>query len=214
MSFKSGLIIAGGFGTRMLPLTNYIPKSLIEVNKKPLIQHMIDFFKSHKIDTIIVTYGYKAPVLIEYINSEVNLLVNTINKDNAYFLFNTPIKFINEPIIVCPCDLIIDIDLQMLYKEYIQLQEPPLCIIPINANDNADFIHSENGIVTQITRDTPSNICASGIQIINPFKVNAFIKPYNNFYDVWKALIAKKLLFISKIQPQKWQAFDNLKDII
>jgi hypothetical protein len=44
--------------------------------------------------------------------------------------------------------------------------------------------------------------------------VNAFIKPYNNFYDVWKALIAKKLLFISKIQPQKWQAFDNLKDII
>ena len=36
------MILAAGFGKRMLPITNKIPKPLVEVNKKPLLHHIIE----------------------------------------------------------------------------------------------------------------------------------------------------------------------------
>ena len=212
--FSHAVVIAGGFGARMMPLTKYVPKPLIEVNGKPLIQHALDFFKKHKIESITVTYGHKHHLLLDYIGSDVASMVNTIDKDNAYFLFNTIVKYIDKPIIVCPCDLIVDIDMEQLYQEYIQLGEPALGIVPIPASANADFIHSKESRVTKITREDISEVCASGIQILNPAKINRTITPKDNFYDVWMELIKAEAMYITQTQPISWKAFDNLKDII
>ncbi len=215
MNFSNALILAAGFGTRMLPLTNYVPKPLIMVNEKPLIQYTLDFFHKYGISNISTTYGHKADLLVHYLNNRVNLLINTINQDNAYFLFNSVIKHINEPIIVTPCDLIVDINLHALYYEYIQMGSPALCIVPIPSNNNADYIHSnELGEVVEITRNKVSDVCASGIQIINPVMVNDLINPHTNFYDVWMALINKKHLFVAKTKPLMWQSYDNIQDLL
>ena len=39
------IIVAGGLATRMRPITEEIPKCLIDINGKPLIQHQLEFFK-------------------------------------------------------------------------------------------------------------------------------------------------------------------------
>ncbi len=212
--FKSAVIIAGGFGSRMLPLTKYIPKPLVEVDDKPLIQYALDFFKKHEVSNVSVTYGHKASLLLDYLQDGVDTLINTTNRDNAYFLFNTIVKHINEPIIVCPCDLILELDLNQLYQEYVSMGEPALCIVPMAATADADFIHTSQGVVTEITRSRSSNICASGIQVLNPYKINNLIEPKANFYDVWMDLISKQSLFVAQVQPTKWKAFDNIKDIV
>ena len=212
--FSHAVIIAGGFGARMMPLTKYVPKPLIEVDGKPLIQYALDFFKKHEIESITVTYGHKHDLLLDYVGSDVASMINTIDKDNAYFLFNTIVRYIDKPVIVCPCDLIIEIDMEQLYQEYAQLGEPALCIVPIPASANADFIHSKDSQVTKITREDISQVCASGIQIINPAKINRTITPKDNFYDVWMELIKAEAMYITKTQPISWKAFDNLKDII
>ena len=48
------ILLAAGMGTRLRPLTLDTPKSLIEVNKKPLLERQVEFLKEKGIDEIIV----------------------------------------------------------------------------------------------------------------------------------------------------------------
>ena len=48
------IIMAGGFGTRLKPLTNNAPKPMIHVANKPMMEHVIDLLKKHGIDDLIV----------------------------------------------------------------------------------------------------------------------------------------------------------------
>jgi len=48
------IILAGGKGTRLYPITKEIPKSLLPVNKKPIINYLVDLFHSHGIRDIAV----------------------------------------------------------------------------------------------------------------------------------------------------------------
>ena len=52
------VILAGGLATRMKPITEKIPKSLIEVNGKPFILHQLDYLKSQGIQNILLCIGH------------------------------------------------------------------------------------------------------------------------------------------------------------
>ena len=64
------VIMAAGRGSRLMPLTKDKPKCMVEVNGKPIIQHLIDNIHKSKIDidNIIIIYGYKGNVLLDYLN--------------------------------------------------------------------------------------------------------------------------------------------------
>ena len=47
-----GIILAGGLGTRLRPITYEIPKPLITVKKRPIINYIIDLFRKHGVDDI------------------------------------------------------------------------------------------------------------------------------------------------------------------
>lgn len=51
---KKAVILAGGKGTRLYPLTRKIPKPLLPVNKKPIINHLVDLFNSQGVNDIAV----------------------------------------------------------------------------------------------------------------------------------------------------------------
>ena len=50
----SAVIMAGGFGTRLKPFTNILPKPLIPVNDKPIIKHIVDGFQQQGVKNIII----------------------------------------------------------------------------------------------------------------------------------------------------------------
>ena len=107
--FNYSIILAGGYGSRMKPLTNYIPKALVEVDKTPLIYNSINLSKKYKINSY-VTYNYKSSKIFKKIKNDVNGFINTKSQDNSYFVFNSFVQLINEPILVLPCDIKIDIE--------------------------------------------------------------------------------------------------------
>lgn len=55
---KRAIILAGGKGTRMRPLTYEMPKSMIPLKGKPLIQHLIELCRKYEIREIILSTGY------------------------------------------------------------------------------------------------------------------------------------------------------------
>ncbi|MBU0624592.1 MAG: NTP transferase domain-containing protein, partial [Candidatus Thermoplasmatota archaeon] len=65
MAVKAVLLV-GGLGTRLRPLTYRIPKPLIPVMGKPLIMHVIDSMPA-EIDEIIIPVSYKKEMMEEYL---------------------------------------------------------------------------------------------------------------------------------------------------
>jgi len=60
------IIVAGGLATRMKPITEEIPKCLIDINGKPLIQHQIEFFRDHGYKEIIFCVAHLAEKVKDY----------------------------------------------------------------------------------------------------------------------------------------------------
>jgi bifunctional UDP-N-acetylglucosamine pyrophosphorylase/glucosamine-1-phosphate N-acetyltransferase len=60
------VILASGRGTRLRELTKYKPKSMIEVNKKPIIEYTIDNLRENDIEDIILVVGYKKEKIVDY----------------------------------------------------------------------------------------------------------------------------------------------------
>jgi NDP-sugar pyrophosphorylase family protein len=213
--FENSVIIAGGVGSRMRPLTNYIPKAVVEINGTPLIHNSIELLSTYNIN-IYVTYNYLPNFIFEKVNSRVKGFINTINQDNSYFLFNSFIKNFNEPIIVLPCDIKIEIDLNQVYNDYFEKGEPAIMIIattPVNGVDGDYIEEDENNNITSLSRTIETKKYCSGVQIINPYKVNQLSESHNNFYSVWESLIEKKGLKLSSILPNSWNSYDEIKQI-
>jgi len=76
-----------------------------------------------------------------------------------------------------------------------------------------DYIHKKNNVVTKLSRKQKSDIYCSGIQIVNPYKINKILSETQNFNTVWRNLISKKKLIVSDILPQKWFTIDNVKQL-
>lgn len=70
------IILAGGLGTRLRPLTYEIPKPLIPVHGKPLVEHLIDLFKKYGIKDIILAVGYKADMIKKQMHNGSRMNVN------------------------------------------------------------------------------------------------------------------------------------------
>ena len=64
----SAMILAAGYGRRMLPLTNNIPKPLIEINNVSLLKNTIDFLLGIGCKKIIINTHYKHKLITNYIN--------------------------------------------------------------------------------------------------------------------------------------------------
>ena len=48
------ILLAGGYGTRLRPITNKTPKCLVEINNKPLLLHWIELLVNAGVDSILI----------------------------------------------------------------------------------------------------------------------------------------------------------------
>ena len=112
------MILAAGLGTRLLPLTEKVPKALIEVNGIPLIEILINKLKRSGITQIIVNVHYHADQVVEFLNARQYHGVEIAISDETCQLLDTGggIKkarwFLHgdEPFIVHNVDVISGID--------------------------------------------------------------------------------------------------------
>lgn len=67
------IILAGGRGKRLRPITDYVPKSLVPINNIPIIEWQIKYLKKYGIKEIIICTGYKAEMIKNFLAMKNNL---------------------------------------------------------------------------------------------------------------------------------------------
>lgn len=77
---KKAIVLAGGKGTRLMPLTQAMPKEMIRVGLKPVVEHVVDALRSGGIDQILVIVGRKKESIIDHLGSGVRLKVDIYYK--------------------------------------------------------------------------------------------------------------------------------------
>ena len=69
MRIHTAMILAAGLGTRMRPLTDTIPKPLVQVGGKPLLQYCLDALKPISVDKAVINVHYLPDQIISYLNA-------------------------------------------------------------------------------------------------------------------------------------------------
>ncbi|MEK6334528.1 MAG: sugar phosphate nucleotidyltransferase [Acidobacteriota bacterium] len=213
---QNAVILAAGRGQRMMPLTEDVPKPMAPYNGSTLIAEGITKIVE-RIDKVHVTVGYKKAMLAEHVIKHGACSVfNTEGESNSWWIFNTPLKYLDEPVCVLTCDNVVEIDFDLLGEDYLRLGQPACMIVPVLpvAGLEGDYIFRDGSIVSRLDRHEPSDIYCSGIQVLNPFRVNELVQAEGDFYSLWNQLIPQKQLCVSSIYPKKWFAVDTLEHLM
>lgn len=215
MRIRNAIILAAGRGTRMAPLTDELPKPMAPYAGSTLIAHGIRKIHGH-VPFIHITAGYKKAMLAQHvIELGVSSVFNTEGHGNSWWLFNTLLAKLDEPIFVLTCDNVVDLDFKIIEEDYYSHGSPAGMIVPVTPIEGleGDFIFHEDDLVIEINRQKPSDIYCSGIQILNPARLNRLIVSSEDFYSVWQQLIELRELKISSVYPKNWFAVDTLAQL-
>jgi glucose-1-phosphate cytidylyltransferase len=118
------VILCGGKGLRLRPLTKTQPKPLIKINDKSILENIIKHFLNYKIKNFIIATGYKNELIDEFIKKKfkkhnIKTIYTGINSDIIVRLEKIS-KHSNNNFLVCYGDTMLDIDLNNYIKFYLE----------------------------------------------------------------------------------------------
>ena len=117
------IILAGGRGKRLRPITDKIPKPLIPINNKPLIERTIKYLKKYGITEIIISSGYKSNLIEKFLKKKKNFGCKIIFSTEKTPLgtggaIKKALKHVNEEsFLVLNGDIVTNIDLKKILKK-------------------------------------------------------------------------------------------------
>ncbi|MBM32200.1 MAG: histidinol phosphate phosphatase [Chloroflexi bacterium] len=158
------VILAGGLGERMMPLTEKIPKPLISINNTPFLFHLLKMLKDNNFKDVLILGGYKSEEIEKYITSIGNIGLNITFSNLDLFAqtskrLNHAKDLIEKHFLLIYCDNYWPIDLKGILEKF--NSENNLAQITVYDNkfgytkNNVDY--SENKIINyDSSRQSPN----------------------------------------------------------
>lgn len=80
----TALILCGGKGERLRPLTDIVPKPLVQIRGRPLLSHLLDHLKKYAIEDIVIAAGFKAEVIKSFFQeNHLDMKVTIVDSGDA-----------------------------------------------------------------------------------------------------------------------------------
>lgn len=122
MKDVTAVLLCGGRGERLRPLTDQLPKPLVPINGKPLLDHLLRYLYANGIRRFILCTGYKAEAVETFIrqHSEPEWEIACINSGAVSMTDRilSARSYINGPALICYGDTLANIDLHALRQQH------------------------------------------------------------------------------------------------
>jgi len=176
-AIKTAVILAGGKGTRMKPLTDEMPKPLIPLQGKPIMQHTIELLKKYGIENIIISLGYKGDKIKEYFGdgSKCGVKIRYVEEETPLGTagpLKLARKFLTGTFVLCNADELKNIDLHDMYlfhRENDSMATIALTTVPDPSAYGVAKL--QGGRILEFIekpKNPPSNLINSGLYILEP----------------------------------------------
>jgi mannose-1-phosphate guanylyltransferase/phosphomannomutase len=213
------IIIAGGFGTRLRPLTYNRPKPIVSVANKPFVIQQIELLKRYGITEIILNLHYLSDSIEEYLGdgSKLGVKIHYSIEDDplgtAGAVKNAEQYFDGEPLVVFNGDVLTDIDLSKII-EFHKKNKADATITLVRVEDPTPYglvILDKDCRVLKFTEKpnwerVNANTINAGIYIINPevFKSVPAGKQYSFERELYPKMLEEGKRVFGYITESYW----------
>lgn len=183
------ILMVGGLGTRLRPLTNKIPKPMLHVGGKPILQTIVEKFLSYGFVNITMCVNYKSNMIQEYFGdgSKFGVNIDYVFEDKklgtagALSLIN---KVPSEPFFVMNGDLLTDVNFEHLLEHHLKDgSKATMCVREYDIQVPFGVVEIDKKRITSIEEKPVHKFFVSaGIYMLSPELVGLI--PKNEFYDM------------------------------
>lgn len=218
------VIMAGGEGTRLRPLTSNVPKPMLPLANRPMMEHIIGLLRSHGVDEIVVTVAYLANAIRTYFGDGSEFGVRMV-----YALEENPLGTagsvrnamaeLDDRFLVISGDVLTDIDLGAIVRLHderdalatialVSVENPLEFGIVITQHDGSIERFLEKPTWGQVFSDTIN----TGIFVLEP-RIFDYIdadRPVDFSSEVFPALLENKEPLFGAVAEGYWEDVGNL----
>ena len=221
MKVKKAIILGAGFGKRMRPITKKIPKPLVKIRNKTILEHSINFLVSLGVNHIIINTHYLHSQIQKFLKKKkfsckIDLVFEKkkiLNTGGG--ILNASKRFKKQVFFVLNPDTIWRREYKKEFKNLIKINQknkkPAMLLVPKSKSFDRSFKGDFNlNPRKEILREKNNKFIFTGAQIItrSVFKSKK-VKPFS-MNKVWDDLIKKREL-IGIISKQKFLHINNFK---
>ncbi|MBU1368323.1 MAG: nucleotidyltransferase family protein [Bacteroidetes bacterium] len=214
------VIMAGGRGERLRPLTDTTPKSLLKVGDKSIIEHNLDRLRLYGIDDYWISIKYLGEQIEAHIGdgNDRNVNIQYVKENNplgtigAVSLIN---NFQHDYILITNSDLLTNLDYEHFFLDFLKsTADFSVVTIPYSVNVPYAVLETSNGHVVDFKeKPTYTYYSNAGIYLMKK-EILEFV-PHNLFYnatDLMEELIRNKKKVISYPMQGYWLDIGRLED--
>jgi mannose-1-phosphate guanylyltransferase len=200
------VILAGGLGTRLQPYTFFIPKPMLPIGNKPLLEHILEWLKQNNgIDQIVICVSYLHRIIEDYFEdgARFGMKIQYARSERPLATagqLKSAEKLLNQTFVCLYGDSIYEFNLEKMINEHKESQAlVSMALLPYKTNLKYGFIdvHGKNDRITS-WREKPEvrGLINIGCYVIEPAFLN-FIPQFSAFGmddAVKKALEQKNII--------------------
>ena len=207
------IILAGGRGKRLRPITDYVPKPLIPIKNIPIIEWQIKYLKKFGVSEVIICSGYKTEMIENYLNNKklgvkITFSIETTPLGTGGAIKKAGKKISEKSFIVINGDVITNMDLKKLLKK-----ENSIASIQLKTKFGILQTNDDKIIKFDEKKEIENLWMNAGVYHLK----KSTLKDLPNIGDIEKTLFPnyakKEKLFTLKFRNVKWYSIDSFKDV-
>lgn len=217
------VIMAGGMGSRLAPLTNIYPKPLIPIGEKTIVESIMDKFVNYKCHDFYMSVNYKADTIKNYFD-----FINNPEYNVSYFQEDKPMGTagslrllkdkINSTFFVSNCDILIEEDYSNIL-EYHRSNKNELTVVAAVKTISIPYgtiITGENGLLESIEeKPTLSFKINTGLYILEPSLLDDIPDEFFHITHLMEKLKAQgRRVGVYPISQNDWKDMGDWKEYL
>ena len=214
------ILMAGGLGTRLRPLTKNTPKPMLEVGGKPILETIVKRFVDSGFTNITMCLGYKSNVIQDYFRdgsgfgANIDYIVEEKRMGTAGALTLLE-KRLDNPFFVMNGDLLTNIDFEKMLDFHVEHNsKATMCVREYDIEVPYGVVNVANENITSIEEKPIHRFFVNaGIYLLEPDCIDLI--PDNEFYDMptlFEELIATKEKVVSFPLQEYWLDIGRIAD--